>query len=359
MSDGIQMFSALSQQFAERYGVSNMEYPAQLSPDLQTQLLAAVTEHSTLLRRINTDVVRDLKGRKLYMGTSRPIARRTQTDNNDPSKRRVTASPWSMAESHYELAAVQHDVHIHRDLLNQWAAYGQSAFAARYMAMHRKSIADAVVLMGWHGTRVATDSDPDANPLFEDMAVGWLQQIRDGAPSQYMGAGVKVGPDGDYANLPHLLAEARLMIPKHLRGDDLVAIVGDSLVAYHQGRIVELYGEQPSEAGAVKTTGANGQYLPMRSEAFFPESSVLITSMKNLSWYVQRGSTVRVQRYEPSNKRVEDWTEHNQGFVVEDLERVALIEGIQLPDGQGGWETPETQVLWHGSPLDGSTEAQG
>ena len=46
-------------------------------------------------------------------------------------------------------------------------------------------------MIGWHGTSTAPDTDRTANPLLQDVNIGWLQHIRTDAPAQVMSEGTE------------------------------------------------------------------------------------------------------------------------------------------------------------------------
>jgi hypothetical protein len=70
--------------------------------------------------------------------------------------------------------------------------------------------------------------------------------------------------------------------------------------------------------------------LPAVRVPFFPDNALLITSLENLSIYVQEGSRRRKIEDNAKRKRVEDYQSSNEDYVVEDLGMVALVESISI-----------------------------
>ena len=63
--------------------------------------------------------------------------------------------------------------------------------------------------------------------------------------------------------------------------------------------------------------------------AFFPGSSILVTPLENLSIYYQDSSVRRLQKDKPEKNQVQEFNSVNLGYVVEDEEQAAFIEGIE------------------------------
>ncbi len=63
---------------------------------------------------------------------------------------------------------------------------------------------------------------------------------------------------------------------------------------------------------------------------FFPANAIMITSLKNLSYYWQIGSARRAVKDEPEYDRVANYESINDAFMVEEYAKACLIENIQL-----------------------------
>ena len=122
------------------------------------------------------------------------------------------------------------------------------------------------------------------------------------------------------------------MLPVHLRNrDDLVLMVGNDVMSYQEDVYLELNGNTPTEkamlSGRITKAYAG---MPTITPAFFPDSTILVTPLKNLSIYYQDTSVRRLQKDKPERNEVQDFNSANHGYVVEDELLTALIEGIEF-----------------------------
>jgi hypothetical protein len=63
---------------------------------------------------------------------------------------------------------------------------------------------------------------------------------------------------------------------------------------------------------------------------FFPATGVVVTSWDNLSLYFQDSSWRRHLIENPKRSRVEDYNGRNEGYVIEQLGKFAMIEAANL-----------------------------
>ena len=57
---------------------------------------------------------------------------------------------------------------------------------------------------------------------------------------------------------------------------------------------------------------------------------VLVTSWDNLSLYYQDSSWRKQAVDNPKRSRVEDYNSRNEGYVIEQIEKIALTENVEL-----------------------------
>lgn len=62
----------------------------------------------------------------------------------------------------------------------------------------------------------------------------------------------------------------------------------------------------------------------------FPVNAVLVTSWDNLSIYFQDTSWRKQTIENPKRSRVEDYNSRNEGYVIEQLEKIAFTENVEL-----------------------------
>ena len=81
-----------------------------------------------------------------------------------------------------------------------------------------------IIMIGFNGERWADDSDPIQNPLGQDVAKGWIAQLKE--KGQMINAATEQG-----ASMNQLIAKALDKLPVKLRhSGELIAICGDNLL---------------------------------------------------------------------------------------------------------------------------------
>ena len=197
------------------------------------------------------------------------------------------------------------------------------------------------ITVGFNGTHVAADTDIDANPLLQDVNIGWLQKYRENAPESVMTESevgtskVSVGASAtSYKNLDALVKDCvdQLIDPIVRDDSDLRVILGRDL---KQSRDFNMVNDNntPSEIIAVnsllmlyKVGGITIEPTPPN----FPADGILITPLDNLSVYYQEGSRRRNHRDEPEYDRVAFYESDNEAYVVENYKAGCLIENVEL-----------------------------
>ena len=241
-----------------------------------------------------------------------------------------------MENTTYELVDTQSDVGLPYAKIDAWAKFPD--FKERYSGAVQKRIAQDRIVIGFHGTSAAIQTDLAANPKLQDVNKGWLQQLREQAPQQVLKEGtvagkVTLGAGGDYANLDALVHDTKQMIDEILREDgDLVAIIGTDLLASDKAKLYTKQGDTPTEKERIENAQVIATYggLPAFSVPNFPVNAVLVTSWDNLSIYFQDTSWRKQTVDEPKRSRVEDYNSRNEGYVIEQLEKIALTENVEL-----------------------------
>jgi P2 family phage major capsid protein len=207
------------------------------------------------------------------------------------------------------------------------------------------------IMTGWNGTNAAPETDRTANPLLQDVNIGWLEKVRKNAPSRMMGYAsdgtattdeFTIGDGGDYGTLDALAFDvmSNLLDPWHIGGDDLVLIIGRELWVNHG---LTLYNDNraATEKNALQVWFANEAIGGLRTVTvpFFPPRGLVITSYDNLSIYFQTGAVRRAIIDNPKRDRVEEYLSSNDAYVVEDYGKFAAVRAgcIKLKDRAGEW----------------------
>lgn len=321
---------------AKLNGVDNAATQFNVQPSVQQTLETKLQESSAFLSKINIIGVDELKGEKIGLSITRPVASRTDTSGNGTRK---TVDPTTLGKEGYECVQVNYDTHIRYAKLDAWAKHKD--FQPKISGAIVERCALDRIMIGFNGVSAAADTDIATNPLLQDVAKGWLQHIRENAAQRVM-SGVKWGNEAaDYKTLDGLVFDAvQLLDTVHQDDPNLVAIVGRGLM---HDKLFPLVDDQSAPTGKLAADIVISQRrlggLPAVKVPYFPEGTVLITSLDNLSIYFQNGSRRRHVKDTPERDRVETYESSNDAWVVEDFGMVALVEGIteyQAPEAPVG-----------------------
>ena len=329
---GAKHYAELQDAIAETYGVERASKMFSVEPSVAQELNDAITAKADFLERINIVPVSEIKGEKVFIGVNGPVTGRTNTKTTDRQAKDASA----LENTTYELVDTQSDVGLPYAKIDAWAKFPD--FQDRYSAAVQKRIAQDRIVIGFHGTIAAIQTDLEANPKLQDVNKGWLQQLREQAPQQVLKEGatpgkVTLGAGGDYANLDALVHDTKQMVDEILREDgDLVAIIGTDLLAADKAKLYTKQGDTPTEKERIENAQVIATYggLPAFSVPNFPVNAVLVTSWDNLSIYFQDTSWRKQTVDNPKRSRVEDYNSRNEGYVIEQMEKIALTENVEL-----------------------------
>ena len=329
---GAKHYAELQDAIADTYGVQRASKMFSVEPSVAQELNDAITAKADFLERINIIPVSEIKGEKVFIGVNGPVTGRTNTKTADRQAKDASA----LENTTYELVDTQSDVGLPYAKIDAWAKFPD--FQDRYSAAVQKRIAQDRIVIGFHGTIAAIQTDLEANPKLQDVNKGWLQQLREQAPQQVLKEGatpgkVTLGAGGDYANLDALVHDTKQMVDEILREDgDLVAIIGSDLLAADKAKLYTKQGDTPTEKERIENAQVIATYggLPAFSVPNFPVNAVLVTSWDNLSIYFQDTSWRKQTVDNPKRSRVEDYNSRNEGYVIEQMEKIALTENVEL-----------------------------
>lgn len=341
------LFTAMLAAMAATYGVASVTDNFAVEPTVAQELTDKIVESAEFLQEINGSVpVDELKGQKVIGSAGPAIPKRTDTN----VKERQSSDILQLGKKDYELFDTEWDTHILWSTIDSWAKFKD--FHKRYGEYVRHAIALGRIRLGWIGLTHAATTNPANFPNGEDANKGWLQHLReynegaqwfDGSTGTKVENEIRIGPGGDFENLDSAVHAVKQMINKLHRGrKDLVAIVGDELIAEEKAALYKALGQKPTEKERIEKEVVSKVYagLPIKADVpFFPERGILITPLKNLSIYYQTDSWRRRIVDKPERKRIVDFNSVNEAYVIEDEEAAAGIEfaNVKLPDGAGGW----------------------
>ncbi|WP_292066044.1 phage major capsid protein, P2 family [Brevundimonas sp. UBA7664] len=307
-----------------------------VDPSIQQKLIDKAGESSEFLKAVNIVPVEEMQGAKLGLGVNTPIAGRTNTAGGTP---RATVDPSGLDEQGYACKQTNSDTHLTYAKLDMWAKFPDFQTRIRD-AIVRQQARDRIMI-GFNGVSAAATTDKGANPLLQDVNVGWLEHYRAyDAGSRVLDEGeveddlIIIDPvDGDYKNINALIMDAvHSLMPAWSRNDtELVAILSDDL---QHDTFFPLVNNnlEPTETmaadliiGAKRVGGKKAAAVP-----FFPNGSIFITRLDNLSIYEQSGKRRRTIVDKAELDRVQTFESSNDAYVVEDYDFGCFIENIQF-----------------------------
>lgn len=309
-----------------------------VEPSVQQTLEERMQESSEFLTRINVVPVDEMSGEVLGLGVGSTIAGRT---NTAAGNRRTGTDPTVLDQRSYTCKQTNFDVAIRYAKLDMWAKFPDFETKFRNVVLKRQALDR--ILIGFNGTSAAVATDRVANPLLQDVNIGWLQKMRTENAARVLadGADTAVGftnkvtygtaATADYASLDALVWDAKESLLAEWAKEDteLVAIVSSDLL---HDKYFPLINQQqdPTEQLArdvIMSTKRLGG-LPALRVPGFPTGKVFITRLDNLSIYYQDGKRRRMLKDEPELDQVTDYQSSNEAYVIEDLEYACLVENI-------------------------------
>ncbi len=308
-------------------GAENYNAPFDVNPVIEQKMIEQYNKQTDFLKRINITPVKHAHGQKLGLGVNKSVAKNTNTD----VKRREPTNIYGVEGiDDYLCTNTDYDISLPWKVIDNWGYLPDFQKKCANLAM--QTIAQDKQKIGFNGTSRAKDSDPAANPLLQDVNIGWLEKMRKYNEERVLKDQI-IGESKEFKNLDALVEMAlyELIDENHRLGGDLVAICSSNLV---QTKYIDLINQdhEPTEkqaSQALYNTKKLGT-LTIDTPSFFPENSLLITSYDNLSIYLQKGSHRRFIRDEPEWDRTVDYHSVNECFVVEDYTKAVLFDNLTV-----------------------------
>ncbi|MGL5224440.1 MAG: phage major capsid protein, P2 family [Aeromonas sp.] len=329
-----QKFTEYTGQLAKLNAVTSAMVQFSVEPSVQQTLETKMQESTVFLGMINMLSVQEIKGQKVGIGIGSTIAGRTDTGTKD----RQPNNPTALYAHNYECAQTDFDTMIGYGQLDAWAKFPDFQTRVRDAIITRQALDR--IMIGWNGTHAAADTDRNANPLLQDVNIGWLEHIRQDAPAQVMSEGAPTSgaihidkEAGDYTSLDSLVFDAvnEMIKPWYQDDTDLVVVCGRKLLSDKYFPIINTPSDNINKlAGQVLVSQKQIGGLKAIRVPFFPDDALLITKLSNLSIYWQEGGRRRHIAEEPKRNRVVNYESSNDAYVVEDYDCAALVENIVI-----------------------------
>lgn len=289
-----------------------------------------IQQRSEFLKSINLDYVTDLSGYKLRGATEKSITGRKKDGRY--------LARLDHTQGKYQLAETDSGIIVPWAMFDNFARFGDR-LAALYAEFVQTQIALDQLKVGWYGKSVAENTSAVD---MSDVNKGWMQLAREERPENVMKDGATVGKikifgeGADFENLDHLAAELKNGIDlRHRDRNDLVFLVGADLIGKEAELINKAHGLTPTEKAVLGSQNLLGSFGGMRGivPPNFPARGAVVTTLSNLSIYVQDASVRRSYRNDEDRKGIVDSYYRNEGYVVEDAGLFTAIEfeNVKLP----------------------------
>ena len=173
------LYNAYLAQLAQINGVPDATAKFTVEPTVQQRLETKMMESAGFLGMINVIGVDELKGEKVGLGVTGPIASRTDTSGaGERSPRDVKA----LSAQGYEAKQTNYDTSIRYAVLDSWAKFPD--FQTRLRDAIVKQQALDRIMIGFNGSSAAATTNLGTNPLLQDVNIGWLKHIETEAPAR-------------------------------------------------------------------------------------------------------------------------------------------------------------------------------
>ena len=339
MSLSVEARSALNNHFsamAKTYSVNVNAISAGFNPDgavlpkfFHNGFLALTSNEDHPLTEINVVMVEDRQGTAFLWAGGEPCTSRTNMDAKDRETTSLLSNPSS-----YSTQETQCDVHIPYGTVSKWSVASKSKqyskdqqmnFGMKYTSFVQKRVCSDVLNIGFNGTSVADETSPSSKLV--DVNKGWIQVVKDQKSEQIMSMPLTVGVGGDFVNLDAAVADLLDQCIDVALREDLVCVISDNLIADERWRFynaTEFHSEKKNTSDTFTHFGGlDSVRIPN-----FPDNTIVVTSLDNLSVYIKESTTYR--QIEPNTKRnrVEDYQHREEAYVVENMAKFAALTSL-------------------------------
>ncbi|MEC4725845.1 phage major capsid protein, P2 family, partial [Shewanella sp. D64] len=313
--------SALTTALQTVYGITDPTKQFSLTEPMEIKLRKKILESDAFLRLITHRDVDQIQGQVVDVGLGKLFTGRAI----ERFRKKV-----GMDGKQYSLVETDSCACIPWAVLAAWGNSGSDKEFIRLVTENaNKNFALDMLKIGFNGTSVVPVTNPDENPLGEDVNIGWHQYVKNTAPTQIITAPVYLDVEGNgtYKNLDSLVQDVinTHIHPVFQNDPRLVVLVGTDLVSYEQHRLLDA-ATTPTEHKAAqslsKTIAGRKAYTP----PFFPSKRVVVTLLENLHLYTQKGSRRRKSENSEDRKQHESSLWRYEGYAVPESEAYAAID---------------------------------
>lgn len=331
------IFNTYMKAVAELNGTPDASKSFAVVPNADQKLWEGIKEDSSFLAAINILPVLNKSG-EVFGISSGLIASTTDTNQRD----REASDPTSFdKENNYDCKQLNFDSAVKYDTLDQWAH--MKNVESRLKEVIVESTALSLICIGFNGIKWTKTSNKTTYPLLQDVQRGWLQRMREENSERVMGSDtvngvttaepIEVGASAsDFKNLDAVVLDAKSQLhPVYRKRKDLVVIVSDNLLDDKYFSLTNAAGEKSTELVAANLLSSDKKLggLPPVTVPFFPDNTIMVTTLKNLSIYTQTGTHRRKIVDNDKRDQIENIESQNLDYVVESYACAVLVENIK------------------------------
>lgn len=297
---------------ATESGVDDVSRYFAITDPKETQLRDALLESVDFLRMINVQYVDQLQGQVVSTGNPGIFTGRV--------KKGRFSRELGIDGNSYQLHETDSCAALTWHLLSVWANSGnEDEFFQKMQGFTLQSFALDQLRIGFNGTHVADNTNPEQFPNGEDVNIGWhaLAKKWQGG-KQVITTPVVLDEKGDFKSLDAMASDiVNTCIPPEFRNDPrLVVLVGADLVAAEQYRLYQA-ADRPTEKIAAQMLGTTIAGRPAIIPPFMPGKRMVVTPLSNLHLYTQRGTGQRKAEFVEDRKQFENKYLRNEGYALE------------------------------------------
>lgn len=324
--------------------------PEGFTPATETTLNRDMQDFSGFLQMVNVMPRTQQKGGSLTIGSQ---GRNTRSNNTYEGDSRRVGKPKDSTLNQYEMVKAHSDYMLHDDDIDAMSEY--EGWEDEYRAGFMETMANDRIIIGWHGEEHALTSDMTANPLLQDVNIGWNTLLEQRAPEQVMTHDVlKIGSnEGDhYKNVDHLIQDLYQGIPLHRRKPGMTASLSETIMGFSEGNYYREKAGTPSEKQHIDSKVITGTYggLEAIPAPYMRQTGIFITPLarngarrSNLSIYWQKNSWRRSAEYVAEKESSVDWNARREAYHIEDLKAAVALKANTIvftdlgKDAEGNW----------------------
>ena len=291
-----------------------------LTPPQETRLRQAIMHQIEFLSKIYCVDVDQIVGQVVRTGVSQLYTGRKKDAR---FSRKV-----GIEGNEYKLSKTDSCAVLTWDLLSQWGNSGtENEFFRLVQTFIEQSFGLDMLRIGFNGTHIADETDPDKHPNGEDVNKGWHQLAKDwNGGRQVITESLTLGENGDYKSLDAMASDLKNSIRPEFRYDPrLVVLVGADLVAAESFRLYQ-QADKPTEKIAAQLLSDSVAGMPAYIPPFMPGKRMAVTTLQNLHIYTQRNTRRRAAEDVQDREAFESKYWRMEGYALEIPELYAAVD---------------------------------